>query len=153
MTFVTPPNPPPPQCHDAPGEEHAPTEEKSCFRAMFGCGVHIVLLFWTLLNDHSLVLDKGELYHLLWTFLYCKTYTKWPVIKIITDTKPKTLRKWIGLFVESTQFLEPYLVSFATLLRLFLPRSHSRTCRSFGRTDSKVTLIMIVWSLSIVRTS
>ena len=59
--------------------------------------------------------------HLLWTFLYCKTYTKWAVMKRMTSgTDPKTLRKWISLFLDANEDLEGHIVSVAVFLLLLV---------------------------------
>ena len=100
-----------------PFEHLAPQDENRRFRAMFGCTDAIVLKVWSLMKEHEVLHEGRTLMHLLWTFLYCKTYTKWAVMKIMTNSDPKTIRKWIGLFLVSVSLLEPYLV--CTLLCAF----------------------------------
>ena len=100
-----------------PFEHLAPQDENCWFRAMFGCSNAMVLKVWNLMKEHEVLHEGGTLMHLLWTFLYCKTYTKWAVMKIMTNSDPKTIQKWIGLFLVSVSLLEPYLV--CTLLCAF----------------------------------
>ena len=93
-----------------PFKERAPTEEDQNFRAMFGTGAGIVLILWNLLQFHDVLPNGGTITHLLWMLLYLKTYAKWKTMKKITNVDPKTLRKWIQLFLKSVELLEPFVV-------------------------------------------
>eukprot|EP00977_Amphora_coffeiformis_P014276 scaffold3950_cov138-Amphora_coffeaeformis.AAC.1 len=93
-----------------PFKHKAPKVEDDAFRAMFGCGPAIVLKLWNLLVEHSLMPRMGQMKHLLWTLMYCKTYAKWKTMQKLTETDPKTLRKWIDLFYESIFELAPKVI-------------------------------------------
>lgn len=94
-----------------PFKDRAPSEENRSFRALFGCDPAIVLKLWNMLEKEELLPQGGGLTHLLWTFMYCKTYAKWKTMRRITNTDPKTLRKWIKLFLASVSLLEGDVVS------------------------------------------
>ena len=74
-----------------PFKQRAPCEENRSFRAIFGCDPRIVLKLWNMIISHEILPEGGTLTHLLWTFMYCKTYSKWKTMRRITDTDPKTL--------------------------------------------------------------
>lgn len=94
-----------------PFKDRAPIEEDKAFRALFGCGPAIVHRLWILLCEHELVPEGGSMTHLLWTLMYAKTYGKWKTMRKIAQADPKTLRLWIGLFIEAIAYLEPVVVS------------------------------------------
>lgn len=94
-----------------PFKERAPPEEDRAFRALFGCGPEIVHRLWILLCKHELVPEGGSMTHLLWTLMYAKTYGKWKTMRQLTQSDPKTLRLWIGRFIEAISYLEADLVS------------------------------------------
>lgn len=96
-----------------PFKHRAPQEEDRAFRALFGCGPEIVLVLWNKLVSNDLIPRNGQMKHLLWTLMYCKTYAKWKTMRKLTETDPKTLRKWIDLFYQSIQELSPYVVSLS----------------------------------------
>lgn len=94
-----------------PFKEKAPQEEDRSFRALFGCSPDIVLKLWNMLVAGGLLPAGGTLTHLLCTFLHAKTYGKWKTMRRLTKTDPKTLRKWIKLFLEHSSQLEGEVVS------------------------------------------
>ena len=94
-----------------PFKARAPMEEDRNFLALFGCRAKIVLELWILLQEHDLVPDDGTILQLLWTLTYCKTYPKWTTMRKMTGKDPKTLRKWINLFLQSIEQLEAVVVS------------------------------------------
>jgi hypothetical protein len=94
-----------------PFKARAPMEEDSNFRALFGCCSKVVLDLWVLLEENDLVPEDGTMLQLLWTLTYCKTYPKWSTMRKITGKDPKTLRKWIDLFLQSIEQLESIVVS------------------------------------------
>lgn len=93
-----------------PFKEKAPVEEDKNFRALFGCGPSIVLLLWNMLQEEGVSPPDGSMEKLLWTLMFCKTYPKWKTMRKLTNTDPKTLRKWIDLFVSSIVQLEGQVV-------------------------------------------
>ena len=109
-----------------PFKDRAPAEEDRAFRALFGCGAHVVLCFWNMLEERDLVPEGGELTHLLWVFMYCKAYPTWRQMRRLTGgTDPKTLRKWLGAFLLNAQQLEGDIVSFPLSYRLLFLCCHS----------------------------
>jgi hypothetical protein len=93
-----------------PFKDRAPREEDRAFRALFGCGVHLVLILWNKLSSCDLIPKDGLVTHLLWTLMYCKQYGKWKTMRKLTKTDPKTLRKWIALFYDAIELIEPLVV-------------------------------------------
>jgi hypothetical protein len=121
-----------------PFKHRAPREEDRAFRAMFGSSASNVLKLWQLLVSLDILPEGGTLMHLLWTLMYTKQYGKWSTMRKLTNTDPKTLRKWIGLFYDAIELLEPEVVSLTAsveftaagdLMCLILP-----SYRSGGRT-------------------
>ena len=94
-----------------PFKDRAPDEESRAFTAMFWCRTEIVLILWNKLVFYDLLPSHGQMKHFLWTLSYWKTYAKRKTIKKLTDTDPKTLRRWINLFYKSIEELCPYVVS------------------------------------------
>ncbi len=94
-----------------PFKHRAPREEDTAFRALFGCGPVIVLSLWNKLVAADLVPVGGTMTHLLWTLMYCKQYGKWSTMRKLTNTDPKTLRKWINQFFYNIEILEGDVVS------------------------------------------
>jgi hypothetical protein len=94
-----------------PFKDKAPREEERAFRALFGCGPNIVLTLWKMLLKEDLIPNGATMVHLLWTLMYCKQYGKWSTMRKLTNTDPKTLRKWINQFMYNIELLEPDVVS------------------------------------------
>ena len=94
-----------------PFKERAPRAEDRAFRAIFGCSPTVVLAAWNKMVDCDLIPAGGEMKHLLWALMYAKQYGKWPTMRIMTGTDPKTLRKWIYQFFDAISLLEPTIVS------------------------------------------
>lgn len=53
--------------------------------------------------------------HLLWTLMWHKTYALWKTMRKLTNTDPKTLRKWIDVFSDAIMLIEPDIVSFPSM--------------------------------------
>lgn len=124
-----------------PFKHRAPKVEDDGFRAMFGCGPAVALILWNKLVSHSLLPPGGRMIHLLWTLMYCKTYAKWKTMRKLTNTDPKTIRRWINLFYTSIFELVPEVVSSLLLLKLHSCESpHScvfqRLCGKTGRKET-----------------
>lgn len=98
-----------------PFKQRAPQEEDRAFRALFGCGPEVVLSLWNKIVFYDLLPHNGQMKHLLWTLMYCKTYAKWKTMRKLTNTDPKTLRRWIYLFYQSIEELSPNVVSCSLL--------------------------------------
>ena len=96
---------------DDPFKERAPSTEDRHFRALFGCCVNVVLRLWLLLIEYDLVPSGANIKHLLWTLMFLKVYPTDPTMSRMTQADPKTLRKWINLFLDSICFLEPKVAS------------------------------------------
>jgi hypothetical protein len=96
-----------------PFKQHAPREEDSNFRAIFGCRPQVSLVLYNKLVASELLPEGGTMQHMLWTLMYHKTYAKWKTMRKLTKTDPKTLRKWINCFSYSISLLEPEIVSIS----------------------------------------
>lgn len=94
-----------------PFKHRAPREEGRNFRALFGCSPEVVLVLWLKLEGEDLLPEEGTMTHLLWTFMHCKQYSKWKTMNQTTGTDPKTLRKWIKVFLDAVELLESSVVS------------------------------------------
>jgi hypothetical protein len=128
-----------------PFKQHAPREEDANFRALVGCGPSVVLALWNKLVAADVVPNGGTLQHMMWTFMYAKTYGKWRTMRKLTQTGPKTLRKWINLFWNAVSLVESDVVSHHCRNLVFLitiiSKHSSMVCswhRLFGRIDSKM---------------
>lgn len=135
-----------------PFKHRAPREEDSNFRALFGCGPQVFLDLWNRLFAAEIIPQGGIMKHMLWTLLYHKTYAKWKTMRRLTETDPKTLRKWIGLFSNAICLIEGDVVCLYVFTRIFhceVDESHivKFAHRFSGRIDTKVTDRMIVWCL------
>jgi hypothetical protein len=102
-----------------PFKEKSPKEEDANFRALFGCGPHVCLVTWNKLVAADVVPKGGAMKHLLWTLMYHKTYGRWKTMRKLTNTDPKTLRKWIDLFRRAFVLIEPDVVRSFMRFMLF----------------------------------
>jgi hypothetical protein len=98
-----------------PFKHKAPQEENRSYRALFGCGPEVTLALWNRLvdNDGAGLPDDVTVKHLLWTLMYCKQYGKWKTMRKLTNTDPKTLRKWIAVILNAVELIESDVVSAA----------------------------------------
>lgn len=95
-----------------PFKDKAPREEDRNFRALFGCPPSVVLDLWNRLSNNDLLPADGTMTHLLWTFMYTKTYVKWKNMKTLAGGHdPKTIRKWMKVFLDAVEQLEGEVVS------------------------------------------
>jgi hypothetical protein len=116
-----------------PFKTRAPQQENHNFRALFGCGAEVALILWNMLVKYEVVPPKGTMTQFLWMLLYCKTYASWKAMQILTNTDPKTLRKWLfnsDGFIAAVAQLEPYVVSIH--LQLLLCYSNSTKSCSYS---------------------
>jgi hypothetical protein len=65
------------------------------FIAHFGVSPSTVLKIWNLVVEANCIQIGIQKKHLLWTLLYLKVYPTFDVLSTLTDSDPKTLRKWI----------------------------------------------------------
>ncbi|MEL7343218.1 MAG: hypothetical protein AAGM67_22230, partial [Bacteroidota bacterium] len=86
-------------------------EEDKNFRALFGCSPQVVLRLWNILLENNVSPPNASIEKLLLVLMYCKTYPKWKTMRKLTNTDPKTLRKWIDLFAASICQIEGEVVS------------------------------------------
>lgn len=138
-----------------PFKHRAPREEDKAFRALFGSSPSNVLELWHLLLSNDVLPEGGTLTHLLWMLMFAKQYGKWSTMKRLTNTDPKTLRKWIGLFFDAVELIEAHVVSLKASLVMIISQllfhSHFHSIpaislvallllnRSGGRIVTKVT--------------
>lgn len=122
-----------------PFKHRAPREEDRGYRALFGCSSQVTLTLWNKLIQHGLLPKDGQLKHLLWMLAYCKTYGKWKSMQRLTQTNPKTLRKWIKLFKLAIEELVSEVVSLFVANGSLFHACHSTILTS-------LSLPKIVWS-------
>ena len=95
-------------------------EEDRRFREMFGVGPVVALTAWAMLCKLDLLPLNGTLQHFLWALCFLKVYAKQgPLCALCGGSDPKTVRKWIGLFLPAIAALEPEVVSSSIFLLLF----------------------------------
>ena len=86
------------------------------FREYFGMPFAIVRMVWDMLVEGGLLPNKGEPKHLLWSLYFLKCYPKeGPGCAAVGASKgaidPKTMRKWVWLFLERINKLVDKVVS------------------------------------------
>jgi len=75
------------------------------FRELFGARVEIVVLLWEMMEEDNLLPEKSKPKHLLWSLYFLKVYPREGAGCAAVGGSggaidPKTLRKWVWLFVE-----------------------------------------------------
>ena len=85
-------------------------------RSLFGARIKIVLKIWSMLLEDGLRPKKSKPKHLLWTLYFLKVYPREaPGCSAVGGSKgaidPKTLRKWVWLFIEHIAELADEVVS------------------------------------------
>ena len=86
------------------------------FREHFGVPFAIVRMVWDMLMEGSLLPEKGKPKHLLWMLNFLKCYPKEsPGCAAVRWSRgaidPKTMRKWVWLFLERINNLADEVVS------------------------------------------
>ena len=82
------------------------------FREHFGCGVIVVHCVWMMMESREMIPNDGMVHHLLWKLMFMKSYTKEKTMCTLVGIRdPKTLRKWMWLFIYSIAELESSMVS------------------------------------------
>lgn len=86
------------------------------FREHFGAPFAIVRLVWDMLVEGGLLPEKGRPKHLLWALYFLKCYPKeGPGCAAVGGSKgaidPKTMRKWVWLFIKRINDLSDEVVS------------------------------------------
>ena len=86
------------------------------FREHFGAPFAIVRMVWDMLVEGGLLPEKGLPKHLLWTLYFLKCYPKEsPGCAAVGGSRgaidPKTMRKWVWLFLERINDLADEVVS------------------------------------------
>jgi hypothetical protein len=125
------------------------------FRGLFGARIEIVLKVWSMLWEDGLRPEKSKPKHLLWTLYFLKVYPREaPGCSAVGGSKgavdPKTLRKWVWLFIERIAELADEVVSIfcragarilahRRLTSPFLPHPSSASHRSTLRAGSVPT--------------
>jgi hypothetical protein len=125
------------------------------FRGLFGARIEIVLKVWSMLWEDGLRPEKIKPKHLLWTLYFLKVYSREaPGCSAVGGSKgaidPKTLRKWVWLFIERIAKLADEVVSIFCragarilahrhLTSPFLPRPSLASHRSTLRAGSVPT--------------
>ena len=126
------------------------------FHGLFGVRIEILLKVWSMLLEDGLRPKKSKPKHLLWTLYFLKVYPREaPGCSAVGGSKgaidPKTLRKWVWLFIERIAELADEVVSIfchadarilahRCLTSPFLPRPSSPSHRSTLRASSVPTM-------------
>ncbi len=127
--------------------------EDRCFREHFGVPFAIVRMVWDMLEEGGLLPKKGEPKHLLWALYFLKCYPKeGPGCTVVGGLKgamdPKTMRKWVWLFLERICELADHVVSLFShhvftkrnltlpLVIVALSQNHRLTSRAVSSTTS-----------------
>ena len=97
------------------------------FRGLFGARIEIVLKVWLMLGEGGLRPKKSKPKHLLWTLYFLKVYPReGPGCAAVGGSRgavdPKTMRKWVWLFLERIAELADEVVR--SLLYRCLARHH-----------------------------
>lgn len=66
--------------------------------------------------------------HLLWALLFLKTYMSDDILSGMTDTSPKTFRKWARAYVVMISKLKHHVVSKYHILQISLSNRFLITC-------------------------
>ena len=67
---------------------------------------------WMMMESRELIPNDGMIHHLLWTLMFLKSYTKEKTMCTLVGIRdPKTLRKWVWLFIDNLAELESSVVS------------------------------------------
>ena len=90
--------------------------EERRFRELFGARMEIVVHLWEMMEKGNLLPEKSKPKHLLWTLYFLKVYPReGPGCSAVGGSggavDPKTLRKWVWLFVERIGELADDVVS------------------------------------------
>jgi hypothetical protein len=96
--------------------------------------------------------NGGTLNHLMWTFVYVKTYDKWKTMRKLTRTDPKTLQKWINLYWNEVSLVESDVVSHCCRNHVFLITiisKHSPLVCSWYRLFVRINSKMINWMTAL----
>jgi hypothetical protein len=86
------------------------------FRELFGARMDIVVLLWEMMEEDNLLPKKSKPKHLLWSLYFMKVYPReGPGCAAVGGSggaiDPKTLRKWVWLFIERIAELADDVVS------------------------------------------
>jgi hypothetical protein len=125
------------------------------FRGLFGARIEIILKVWSMLLEDCLCPKKSKPKHLLWTLYFLKVYPREaPGCSAVGGSKgaidPKTLQKWVWLFIERIAELadeveslfchaDASILTHRRLTSPFLPRPFSPSHRSTLRAGSVPT--------------
>lgn len=86
------------------------------FRELYGARMEIVVHLWVMMDDDDLLPPKSKPKHLLWTLFFLKVYPReGPGCSAVGGlggaVDPKTLQKWVWLFIERIGELADKVVS------------------------------------------
>ncbi len=92
------------------------TREDRRFCEHFDAPFVIVQMVWDMLEEGGLLPEQGKPKHLLWALYFLKCYPEeGPGCAVVGETKgaidPKSMRKWVWLFLERICKLADHVVS------------------------------------------
>jgi hypothetical protein len=118
------------------------TMEDHRFRSLFGAHIKIVLKVWSMLLEDGLRPKKSKPKHLLWTLYFLKVYPREqaPGCSAVGGSKgaidPKTLQKWVWLFIERIAELADAVVSIFCRVVAHILAHRRLTCSPSSRPSS-----------------
>jgi hypothetical protein len=91
--------------------------EEHRFRSFFGARKEIFLKVWGMLGEGSLCPKNSKPKHLLWALYFLKVYPReGPGCSAVGGSKgaidPKTMRKWVWLFLERIAELAGNVINY-----------------------------------------
>ena len=90
----------------------SPASEDRRFREMFGVCPAVALVAWNMLCVAGLLPEGGTMMHWLWTLCFLKVHAKQgPLSVLCGGADPKTVQKWVWLFIRAFIVLEGDVVS------------------------------------------
>jgi hypothetical protein len=82
------------------------------FREVFGIAPAVALEAWSMICSAGLLPGGGTLQHWLWTLCFLKVYAlQVPLCALCGGSDPKTVSKWVWLFIRTFIILEGDVVS------------------------------------------
>ena len=121
------------------------TEERT-FREFFGTTKVVVAKLWDLLSQWQMIPEDGTTNHIMWALFFMRAYPKEAVTCLTVGGSggaidPKTLQKYIWLFICAIAGLQSEVVSFLCMLCIFAishESTHPICSRLFLRTGKRV---------------
>ena len=97
---------------------HSGSPEDICFRGIFGASAEVVARAWHMMMEHDLLPPEPVCQHYLWALAFMCTYPKndKALSRLLGNADPKTIRKYIWMYIDSLFDLNFHVVSFEFLV-------------------------------------